>query len=161
MHLKVYKPFTPCQSAGLNFNHKMKYELTKNTKQVQGGVLYQIRALTSFRDVEEGEVGGWVQKEQNLSQTGNSWVQGNAVVCGDAVAAMLPVYHGTNHSANFCKKGVLRIGCYEFPVSEWFKRFREIGEEEGYSPKQIEEYLLAIKLLSMSGDVFTKKDKAT
>ncbi len=38
-----------------------------------------------FGDVEKGEKGGWVEKEDNLSQvSGNAWVSGDAQVSGDA-----------------------------------------------------------------------------
>ncbi len=68
-----------------------KYELTEEKKMVGGHTLYRIKALRSFRSVEEGELGGFVEKEENLSHDGDSWVCGNtrvyggAMVCGDAV----------------------------------------------------------------------------
>lgn len=34
--------------------------------------------------MEEGELGGYVEKEENLSNDGNAWVSGNARVYGDA-----------------------------------------------------------------------------
>lgn len=34
--------------------------------------------------VQLGEVGGWVESMDNLSQTGECWVAGNSIVCGDA-----------------------------------------------------------------------------
>src|SRR6056297_3446455 len=52
--------------------------------------LYQIRALRDFGEVNKGELGGFIEKEDNLSHTGDSWVYnfgkiyGNAIVSGDA-----------------------------------------------------------------------------
>ena len=63
---------------------KKKFELTTNTKVFLGKKLFQIRAMVSFGDVEAGDVGGYVEKEENLSQKGNAWVYDNAKVCGDA-----------------------------------------------------------------------------
>ena len=40
-----------------------KFELTENTKSLHGRTLFQIRALISFADVREGDLGGWVEKE--------------------------------------------------------------------------------------------------
>lgn len=61
-----------------------KYELTNNSKTVFGKKLFQIRALVDFGDVKAGSLGGYVEKEENLSQCGESWVYNNAMVYGDA-----------------------------------------------------------------------------
>lgn len=61
-----------------------KYEITANTMQVyeyrDDKVVYQIRALKDFGDVKAGELGGWIESEENLSQSGNCWVADNAMV---------------------------------------------------------------------------------
>ena len=62
-----------------------KFELTGNFKMCFGRKLFQIRALISIKDVvREGETGGYIEKEENLDQTGDAWVYGNARVSGDA-----------------------------------------------------------------------------
>ncbi len=61
-----------------------KYKLTNNTKDYFGTTLYQIEALISFGSVSKGELGGWIEKESNLEQSGNAWVSGDARVFGDA-----------------------------------------------------------------------------
>lgn len=61
-----------------------KYEMTTDTKMILGKKLSRIRALISFGDVEEGELGGYIEKEENLSHEGNAWVTGNAQVSDDA-----------------------------------------------------------------------------
>lgn len=61
-----------------------KYKLTSTTKKYSSSVLYQIEALKDFGDVKKGERGGFIQKEDNLSQNGNAWVSGNAEVFGNA-----------------------------------------------------------------------------
>jgi len=62
----------------------MKYKLTKTTKKYGSLTLYQIEAVKDFGNVEKGEKGGYVERENNLSQDGNAWVSGNARVYGDA-----------------------------------------------------------------------------
>ena len=63
----------------------MKFEFTGETKVVLGITLKQIRALVSLGAVAKGEIGGWIEKEGNLSQLcGDAWVSGNARVCGNA-----------------------------------------------------------------------------
>ena len=55
-----------------------KYEFTDKTLNHEGHVLHQIRKLSN------GELGGWIEKEENLSQEGECWVSGNAKVYDDA-----------------------------------------------------------------------------
>jgi len=68
----------------------MKYELTTNTKTYLDRTLYQIKALKDFGRVKAGDLGGWVESEDNLSQEGDCWitdsvkVYGNALVYGSA-----------------------------------------------------------------------------
>jgi hypothetical protein len=61
-----------------------KYSLTKNTKEWCGTTLFQIKAEISFGNVSKGDLGGYIEKESNLSMEGNAWVYGNAQVSGDA-----------------------------------------------------------------------------
>jgi len=44
-----------------------KYEFTGKTKMFLGKKLFQIRALVNFGYVEAGEIGGYIEKEENLS----------------------------------------------------------------------------------------------
>lgn len=62
-----------------------KYELTNETKIYNGITLYRIKALKNFADVKAGDLGGWVQGEQNLSQEGNCWIYDEAVAFQNSV----------------------------------------------------------------------------
>ena len=64
----------------------MKYRLTDETKEYYGRILHRIEAVETFGSVEAGEKGGWIEKEENLSQEGLCWVYDNAQVYGDALA---------------------------------------------------------------------------
>lgn len=68
-----------------------KYELTEEFKEIetlreglQKIKVYRIRALRAFADVKIGDLGGFVETKQNLSNMGNAWVYGNAKVYGNA-----------------------------------------------------------------------------
>jgi cytoskeletal protein CcmA (bactofilin family) len=61
-----------------------KYELTQETIYVSGRTLYRIRALKNFNGALKGSLGGFIEKEENLSQEGSAWVSGNALVYEDA-----------------------------------------------------------------------------
>ena len=61
-----------------------KFELTSEFVTFLGKKLFRIKALISFGNVEEGELGGYVEKEENLSNDGDAWVSGDAMVSGNA-----------------------------------------------------------------------------
>jgi carbonic anhydrase/acetyltransferase-like protein (isoleucine patch superfamily) len=61
-----------------------KYELTNETIHYGGHVLHRIKALINFGDVKAGQLGGWVESDNNLSQYGHCWVSNDAKVFGDA-----------------------------------------------------------------------------
>ena len=61
-----------------------KYEFTGETKNWIGRKLHRIRAVRDFGDVKAGDLGGWIEKERNLSHDGDAWVYGNARVYGNA-----------------------------------------------------------------------------
>lgn len=90
-----------------------KYELTTETLQFAGHILHRIKALKDFRSVKAGELGGWIESEENLSQADNAWVYNNAkifdkarvygdaavsddaTVCGDAKVYGKATVYGT------------------------------------------------------------------
>ena len=64
-----------------------KFELTDETLQLASGVtLYRIRALIDIprHGVKAGDMGGWVEREDNLSHEGDAWVGGDALVLEEA-----------------------------------------------------------------------------
>ena len=65
-----------------------KYEFTGETKRVElwnrTATLHRIKATVEFGFVKVGELGGWIEKEENLSHEGKAWVCGDAEVCDDA-----------------------------------------------------------------------------
>lgn len=63
-----------------------KFELTNEfiTIGAFGKKLFRIRALADFGDVRAGELGGYVEKEENLSHDDNAWIFDDACVCDNA-----------------------------------------------------------------------------
>ncbi|WP_375612098.1 MULTISPECIES: hypothetical protein [unclassified Bartonella] len=62
-----------------------KYELTDETIEVGGYItLYCILALRDFGDVKAGDLGAFIQKEDNLGHDGNCWISDDAKVYGYA-----------------------------------------------------------------------------
>lgn len=63
-----------------------KFELTTEfITNFLGIKLFRIKALVKFGDVKKGELGGFVEKEENLEHYGNAWVYGDAQVYGYAL----------------------------------------------------------------------------
>ena len=64
-----------------------KYEILmdeKNTIRWQGHTLHRIKALRDFGDIKRGDLGGFVENENNLSHEGNCWLYNNAKAMDDS-----------------------------------------------------------------------------
>lgn len=61
-----------------------KFELTTECITVCGEKLFRIRAILPFENIEAGELGGYIAKEENLDHDGTAWVAENAHVFGNA-----------------------------------------------------------------------------
>jgi hypothetical protein len=100
-----------------------KFKLTDNKK----CGLTQIIALKDFGDVKLGDLGGWVECEKSLSQSGDAWVSGNARVYGDArVSGNAWVYGSpiniiglTYNITIYCQ--FIQIGCELHTFEAWSK----------------------------------------
>ena len=96
-----------------------KYELTEESRTLSDGtVLHRIRALSDFTiydgiDVSKGDLGGFIEREENLSRDGTSWVYGNAWVSGVQDYA---VYKNTWSSGRWFtytrSNGKWNVGCF-------------------------------------------------
>ena len=89
-----------------------KFEFTGETKTIsllfRTATLHRIRAVEEFGLVKVGDLGGWIEKEENLSHEGKAWVYGDAEVWGNAkVWGIAEVYGDANI---FSASHVLVIG---------------------------------------------------
>lgn len=62
-----------------------KFELTKDCITVGEIKLFRIKALVELDGVEVGDLGGYIEKENNLSHDGNAWVCDDAKVYGNSM----------------------------------------------------------------------------
>ena len=58
--------------------------LADDTIEFCGRTLHRIKACKDFGNVKSGELGGYIESENNLSQVGDCWVYDNALVYGNA-----------------------------------------------------------------------------
>lgn len=139
-----------------------KFELTAEfVTNVFGKKLFRIKALVAFGDVEKGELGGFIEKEDNLSHddnawvygnaqvSGNAWVSGNAQVFGDADYAVVAGFGRYFRTTTFfrCKDKILRVqcGCFYGDLAQ----FREIVKKTHGDSKYAKEYLAIADLMEL------------
>ena len=133
-----------------------KFELTAEfVTNVFGKKLFRIKALVAFGDVEKGELGGFIEKEDNLSHDGNAWVYGNAQVSGNAQVygnadyAAVAGFGRYSRTTTFfrCKDKILRVqcGCFYGDLAQ----FREIVKKTHGDSKYAKEYLAIADLMEL------------
>lgn len=59
--------------------------LENDTFSVGNKTLFRIKAIRDFGNVHDGDIGGYVESEENLSHEGDCWIYNSACVYGDAV----------------------------------------------------------------------------
>ena len=139
-----------------------KFELTSDfIINTVGKKLFRIKALISFSNVNAGEIGGYIEKEANLSQSGDAWVYGNAEVFGHARVSGNADYatikgFGTEFRCTTffrCKDGCVRVacGCFYGTIAEFREQVNKTREG-----KIAKEYLMIADLMEMH---FEKEEK--
>ena len=142
-----------------------KYEFTGETKVWLGRTLHRIRALVAFGDVEVGDLGGWIEKEENLAQEGNAWVYGEARVCDNARVfgearvekprhcITIGLIGSRNDTTTFFRTKSLEIfvacGCFRGNIEE----FAEAVKKRHGGTKHEKVYLAAIELAKLQIDL--------
>ena len=121
-----------------------KFELTSEfITNIFGTKLFRIRALVEFGDVEAGELGGYVEKEENLDHDDDAWVY------GDADYAYTHGFGSVNRTTTFfrLKDGEVgvRCGCFYGTLNEFRNKVRETHKES----KLAQEYLMLADLMEM------------
>ena len=144
-----------------------KFELTTESITFLGRTLFRIKALISFGNVKAGELGGYIEKEGNLSHEGNAWVYDNAWVCGDAwvsgdarvsgnawvsgdadiatISGFGSEYRTTTFFRTKNDEIAVKCGCFYGTLAE----FREKVKKTHGDSKYAKEYLMIADLMEM------------
>ena len=133
-----------------------KFELTDNFVINAFGIkLFQIKCTKSFKYANEGDLGGYVEKEDNLSQSGNAWVSGNAQVSGNARVENDHMHCGfdcfgsfNRHTHAYKTKGnkvEITCGCFRGSLEEFEKKVEETHKGTIYE-KQYKAIINLIKI---------------
>lgn len=135
-----------------------KFELTTDRIEENGTTLYRIKALIDFGDVKAGELGGYVEKETNLSQYGNAWVYDawvfdNAQVSGNADYICLKGFGSRNRNTTmFRTKGgniCVSCGCFSGTLQEFENKVKETHGNNKFA----KEYLALIEAAKIHFEV--------
>ena len=125
-----------------------KYEFTGETKVVFGRTLKQIRALVKinldiFTEVNPGDLGGWIEKEENLTHDGNAWVYGDACVYGDAdincrehILTVGPIGSRNDITTFFrTKENLIKVkcGCFTGTLTEFIDKVEQTHRDNKYA----------------------------
>ena len=82
-----------------------KFKLIENDSiEINGHKLYRLRALIDFSDVKAGDLGGYIETENNLSRIDDCWIYDNAHVFGNAC-----VYDSARVYDNACVFGNAKV----------------------------------------------------
>ena len=140
-----------------------KYELLKDdTVTYFGRTLYRIKATTDFGDVRKGDLGGYIEKEENLSHLGDARVSDNATVSDNArvtdnalVTELGDVIVFKNHWSSgryftYTKSNKMwKVGCFYGTGAELIAKAYEDSEKSG---KCYEAYVnLVLELENIDG----------
>ena len=100
----------------------MKYKLLKKDSiQFLGRTLFRIQAEISFGLIVKGELGGYIEKEDNLSRVyGNAWVSGDARVKITQDYKTISSLGDTGRTITITKSNkLLSAGCFLGTVKEF------------------------------------------
>lgn len=134
-----------------------KYELTNEITVSSGKTLYRIKAVRSFGDVKEGDLGGFIEKEANLPHDGNAWVYDNAKVYGDAkVCGDVRVSDNSDYIVfkNWWSSGryftwtrsnnMWKVGCFYGTGEELIEKAYKDSEKSGREYERVVKYVQSI-----------------
>lgn len=129
-----------------------KYELTDEILEVGGRVLHRINALRNFGNIKQGEIGGWIENEDNLSHCGDCWVYGDAEVYGNAEVEKKSdyiVFKNWWSSGRYFtwtrSNDKWRVGCFYGTGEELIKKAYNDSEEKGREYERVVKYVESIK----------------
>ena len=123
----------------------MKYKLSDVKTMYLGRTLYRVKALQSFQvqskwPITEGELGGWVESIDNLSQEGTCWIGGDARVYGGARVTGGAHVFGEAHVYDVAKIGDDAVVCDKacvFQHAQLFDKAQVFGDARVYGVAEV------------------------
>lgn len=130
-----------------------KYRLTDEKIIVGCRTLYRIQALRDFGDVKEGEFGGWIESEKNLSHEGDACVYGDADIKHSSdICSMSGFGSALRTTTAFkTKDGAIHVscGCFYGNLDEFYNRVEKTHGDTLYG----REYKKMIELIKIHFEI--------
>ena len=146
-----------------------KYEFTGETMDFFGRTLHRIRSLRAFSDINVGDIGGWIEKEENLSHNNNAqvcgkvWVGGRTRLCGDARIFnnhhywTSPRIGSRNDITTFYRSKDRRImvvcGCCHTDIEDFARRVKETHGDNQHARDYERAIQMAKIWIDLEGDI--------
>ena len=141
----------------------MKYKLGEE-KEINGIKMFHVVALKDFAGVKAGDVGGFIEKEENLSQYGdalvggdarvhdNAMVYGNARVCGnDVIKSSKEILNILNLKYNLTITPQNIVGgCRSFTHEEFENLTLEKCNDKTWTENELKAYKMAFELWKLN-----------
>jgi hypothetical protein len=123
----------------------MKYKLSDVKTMYLGRTLYRVKALRSFQvngkwPITEGELGGWVESIDNLSQEGTCWIGGDARAYGGSRVTSDAHVFGNAHIYDIAKVSDSAVVCDNACVFQHTQVFGEaqiMGDARVYGVAEV------------------------
>ena len=118
-----------------------KYEFTGETKEIRllfrTATLHRIRATVAFGIVEVGDLGGWIEKEENLSHEGKAWVWGNAKVFSASHVLVIGAIGSRNDFTTFYRDKdneiTVKCGCFLGKIDRFLEKVTQTHGDSKYA----------------------------
>ena len=126
-----------------------KYELTKNATRYMGITLYQIRALTSFGDVREGDLGGFIESYDNLEndlEKGTAWIDKESKAFNNAVVKDYAKVQSSNIFDNAVVDGYARLKECEVSGNAVITDYADVEDCGVYGDAVIKDYATTYRI---------------
>ena len=76
----------------------------------------------------------------NEASIGNGASIGDGASIGNEASIVKTLFiTGSRHTVTWYND-IIHIGCHKYTIQEWLNHFKSIGEKEGYTPEEINEY---------------------
>ena len=141
-----------------------KYELTDEILEVGGRVLHRIKALRDFGNVKKGDIGGWIECEDNLSHDDDCWVYekadvyvkaevyvearvyGEAVIKSKSDYIVFKNWWSSGRYFTWTRSNdKWKVGCFYGTGEELIKKAYNDSEEKGREYEKVVKYVESIK----------------
>ena len=123
-----------------------KYKLTEETLETDGRTLHRIMALRDFGNARKGDIGGWIENEDNLSHCGDCWVYGDAKVEKKSDYIVFKNWWSSGRYFTWTRSNdKWRVGCFYGTGEELIKKAYNDSEEKGREYERVVKYVESIK----------------